>query len=128
MQAHFLSNQELRARFGWVPSSNVVDDYIAEGEEDVGDAYMSGNGIDTKPKAAAKPKAHSCPRCGYINAIDNQNFCGRCGQALDLATTLNEERLQKMAVKSAVDPEYLSKLVDAAVEERLDMPENKKKS
>jgi len=127
MQAHFLSNQELRARFGWVPSSNVVDDYIAEREEDVGDAYMRGNGIDTKPKAAAKPKAHSCPRCGYINAIDNQNFCGRCGQALDLATTLNEERLQKMVNKSAVNRDYLIELVNSAVEERLEREAKDKK-
>ena len=39
--------------------------------------------------------------------------------ATDITVALKEEELQKTALKSAVDPEYISKLVDALVEEKL---------
>ena len=63
-------------------------------------------------------KAKQCHRCGFSNPA-YQKYCGRCGSPLDVQTALEEMKVEKGAIASAVDPEYLAGLVDALVEEKL---------
>lgn len=63
-----------------------------------------------------------CPKCKMTLGKDALH-CSRCGSATDITVALKEEELQKTALKSAIDPEYISKLVDALVEEKLKQKE-----
>ena len=63
-------------------------------------------------------KVIPCPRCGFQNP-SNATYCQRCGAPLSLNIALLEDKMQKEAVKSAVDPEALAELVDALVEQKL---------
>ena len=60
----------------------------------------------------------SCHRCEFSNPA-YQKYCGKCGSPLDAQTALEEMKLEKAAISSAVNPEYLAGLVDALVEEKL---------
>ena len=71
-----------------------------------------------------KVKLTECPKCKQIMGKDALH-CSRCGSAIDIELAMKEEELQKTAVKSAVDRDYLARLVDAAVEERLKAKKSK---
>lgn len=117
MAAAGLGDQVLKKVAGWKQSA-MLERYSHLHMGHVDKAMMEMNGIEVPERKESKTKPRVCPRCNYINDA-NMTFCGRCGSALDMATALNELGLQKMAIKSAVDPDYLAQLVDAAVEERL---------
>ncbi len=98
----------------------MADVYVRIAGRQLDPAVAKANGIKVaEAEVTTKLKSRECPKCRYAGNGVAMLHCGRCGSALDVQTALKEEELQKMAVKSAVDPEYLAQLVDAAVEERL---------
>ncbi len=118
--AKSLSDQQLKSFYGWKPSSSMADVYVRIAGRQLDPAVAKANGIKVaEAEVTTKLKSRECPKCRYAGNGVAMLHCGRCGSALDVQTALKEEELQKMAVKSAVDPEYLAQLVDAAVEERL---------
>jgi hypothetical protein len=80
-------------------------------------ALAKAKGLPT-PETQTDIKAKICHRCGFSNPA-YQRYCGKCGSPLDIATALSEIKVEKGAIASAVDPEYLAGLVDALVEEKL---------
>ena len=114
-----LTEQSLKAYFGWTASSKMAATYVHMSARDVDAALRKANGLKIE-ETYEKPLLSSkeCPKCKMILGKDALH-CSRCGSATDITVALKEEELQKAALKSAVDPDYLAALVDAAVQQRL---------
>ena len=122
--ANRLSDQQLKAYFGWTGGSRMAETYVALSARDLDDAWLSANGQPIPVQHELLLRAIPCPKCKYENPT-TASYCQRCGAPLDLSVAMKVEEVQKAAVQSAVDPEYLASLVDAIVEERLRGKEKK---
>ena len=112
-----LTNAMVEKIAGWRPGSNMHAVYQHLSTSDLDIAVAKAKGLKVE-EAENDIKAKVCHRCGFSNPA-YQKYCGKCGAPLDVATALSEMKLEKGAIASAVDPEYLAGLVDAIVEERL---------
>ncbi|MHB1830758.1 MAG: tyrosine-type recombinase/integrase, partial [Candidatus Micrarchaeaceae archaeon] len=105
--ANKLTEQQLKAYFGWTGDSQMAATYVHLSGRDIDNAILQANGMapknqDVKPKLTVK----TCPKCRNPNGI-NSTYCSICGSALDIATVIREEgrknALKDYAVDSAVD-------------------------
>lgn len=113
-----LSDQQLKMLFGWVGGSRMAETYVHLSGKDIDNSVLEANGYKPVEMQAPKLKVQLCPRCHLANEPTAQ-YCSRCGSPLSIDVALLEERTQKAAVKSAVDPQAIAELVDAIVEEKL---------
>ena len=112
-----LTNSMVEKIAGWRPGSNMHSVYQHLSSSDLDIAVARAKGLKVA-ETENDIKSKLCHRCGFSNPA-YQKFCGKCGSPLDVATALSEMKLEKGAIASAVDPEYLAGLVDALVEEKL---------
>ena len=112
-----LTNAMVEKVAGWRPGSGMHAVYQHLSTSDLDIALAKAKGLPT-PETQTDIKAKQCHRCGFSNP-SYQRFCGKCGSPLDVQTALAEMKVEKGAIASAVDPEYLAGLVDALVEEKL---------
>ena len=115
--ANSLTNSQLEKIAGWRPGTRMHATYQHLSSSDLDIALAKAKGLPT-PETQTDIKAKICHRCGFSNPA-YQRYCGKCGSPLDIATALSEIKVEKGAIASAVDPEYLAGLVDALVEEKL---------
>ncbi len=123
--ANALTNAQLERVAGWRPGSRMHAVYEHLSTSDLDVALAKAKGLEVA-ETQNDIKAKLCPRCGFSNP-SYQKYCGKCGSPLDVKTALEELKLEKSAVASAVDPKYLVGLVDALVKERLKEKEKKVK-
>jgi integrase len=112
-----LTNAQLEKIAGWRPGSNMHAVYQHLSTSDLDVAVATAKGLKVA-ETQTDIKARVCHRCGFSNPA-YQKYCGKCGSPLDIGTALAEMKLEKSAIASAVNPEYLAGLVDALVEEKL---------
>ncbi len=112
-----LTNAQLEKIAGWRPGSNMHAVYQHLSTSDLDVAVATAKGLKVA-ETQTDIKARVCHRCGFSNP-PYQKYCGKCGSPLDIGTALAEMKLEKSAIASAVNPEYLAGLVDALVEEKL---------
>ena len=112
-----LTNAQVEKISGWKPGSSMHSIYQHLSSSDLDAALAKAKGLKVA-ETQNDIKAKVCSRCEFSNPA-YQKYCGKCGSPLDVATALSEMKLEKAAVQSAVDPEYISKLVEALVEEKL---------
>lgn len=115
--ANSLTNAQLEKVAGWRPGSSMHSVYEHLSASDVDVALARAKGLQV-PEMPNDIKARICQRCSFSNPA-YQAYCGRCGAPLDVATAIKEMDLEKIAVKSAIDPKVVAEIVDAIVEERL---------
>lgn len=113
-----LSDQQLKMLFGWVGGSRMAETYVHLSGKDIDNSVLEANGYKPVEMQAPKLKVQLCPRCHLANEPTAQ-YCSRCGSPLSIDVALLEERTQKAAVQSAIDPQTIAEMVDALVEERL---------
>ena len=113
-----LSDQQLKMLFGWVGGSKMAETYVHLSGRDVDSAVLQANGYKPVEVQAPKLKVQICPRCHLANEPTAQ-YCSRCGSPLSIDIAMMEERTQKAAVQSAIDPQAIAEIVDALVEEKL---------
>ena len=113
-----LSDQQLKMLFGWVGGSKMAETYVHLSGRDVDSAVLQANGYKPVEVQTPKLKVQLCPRCHLANGPDAQ-YCTRCGSPLSIDVALLEEKTQKAAVQSAIDPQTIAELVDMLVEEKL---------
>jgi integrase len=113
-----LSDQTLKTLFGWVGGSKMAEVYVHLSGKDIDNSVLEANGYKPVEVQAPKLKILMCPRCRLANEPTAQ-YCSRCGSPLSIDVALLEERTQKAAVESAIDPKSIAEIVDAIVTERL---------
>lgn len=113
-----LSDQQLKMLFGWVGGSRMAETYVHLSGKDIDNSVLEANGYKPVEMQAPKLKVQLCPRCHLANEPTAQ-YCSRCGSPLSIDVALLEERTQKAAVKSAVDPQTIAEIVDTIITERL---------
>jgi len=80
--AKFLTDAEMRVRYGWEKGSLMVARYTHLNSDDVNNKMLQQIGREETPKIIKKEELKSCPRCN--EKVDfNLKFCGKCGMALD---------------------------------------------
>lgn len=105
--ANKLTEQQLKAFFGWTRSSNMAATYVHLSGRDIDLAAKKANGIEIKEQET-KPLLSSveCPRCKAINGKDAR-YCIRCGSVMNLQIALSEGRMRNLALAGSVNPEEL---------------------
>ncbi|MCL4343441.1 MAG: tyrosine-type recombinase/integrase [Nitrososphaerota archaeon] len=100
--ARYLTEYEMRLRYGWASGSDTPSRYVHMASADLDDKLAAiYKGKETKPKAPEFVPL-KCPRCGAENT-PGQRYCGKCG------SPLNPEEIAKSAIPNA---DLLEKLAD----------------
>ncbi len=110
--ANRLTEQQLKALFGWTGDSRMVSIYVHMSGRDIDDAVLQAYG--RQPKAAVVPilTEKICPRCRYANGIDFLH-CRRCGAPLDDSQVNREDVLKRAVADHLEDPEFFDELMCA---------------
>ncbi|MDE1828175.1 MAG: tyrosine-type recombinase/integrase [Candidatus Micrarchaeota archaeon] len=113
--ANRLTEQQLKALFGWTGDSTMVSTYVHMSGRDIDDAVMQTYGKIPKEMSAPKLIEKVCPRCRYANGIDFLH-CKRCGASLEMGMTMKGEQvnnaLRDSLLESAKDPKFLEDLIN----------------
>ena len=90
--ANKLTEQQLKAFFGWTGDSKMTATYVHLSGRDIDNAVMLANGMTPKEEFE-KPKltVRACERCGGENAI-SALYCVRCGAPMDMKVAMDRER------------------------------------
>ena len=114
--ANKLTRSQQERISGWRPGSDMPAVYEHLSDSDIDDAILKANGMEPKDDAKSGPEVQKCPRCELINS-PYQKYCGRCGSALDIKTSLEaqkQEPTMKEAVAEALkDPKAIEEIVHA---------------
>lgn len=80
--AKYLTEEELKVRYGWTGGSDMPSVYVHLNSADLDDKLASlYSGKEVKPpEPGFRPTL--CPKCREVNS-PGQRFCGRCGCPLD---------------------------------------------
>ncbi len=99
--ANKLTEQQLKAFFGWTGSSQMAATYVHLSGRDIDNAVLQANGMKP-PDSIAEPKmkARICQRCGQENSVSSM-YCTRCGSAIDIATAMTNEKMAEELEESA---------------------------
>ena len=101
-----MTDQKLKYRYGWTPSSNMADVYIklsgAESDDDIRQAFDKPV---VKKKIAGKTMV-TCPRCKLDNYADASR-CYNCQKALSEAEIAKEKVLEE--ARKATEMEEMKK-------------------
>jgi site-specific recombinase XerD/ribosomal protein S27AE len=113
--ANSLTDQQLKLFYGWTESSRMPEVYVSLSGRNIDNAVKRANGIKIEEEAATtKLKSKMCPKCQYANGTDLR-YCGRCGSALDIKTSLEEQKHEgtmKEAVAEALkDPKVIEEVI-----------------
>ena len=115
--ANKLTEQQLKAFFGWTGSSNMAATYVHLSGRDIDNAVLVANGekpIETQVKS--KLVARACGRCQTPNTIDSK-YCVRCGNPIDEKTMMEaqskEASLKQGIAEALQDPKAIEDIVHA---------------
>ncbi len=90
--ANKITEQQLKAIFGWVGDSKMASVYVHLSGRDINNAVLQANGL--KPIDDPKEpylKARNCQRCQEANTIESR-YCIKCGAPLDINTALEFQK------------------------------------
>jgi integrase len=114
--ANMLTEQQLKAFFGWTGDSKMTATYVHLSGRDIDNAVLQANGMKSKEEAHEhKLKVIICPKCRYENGFSSRH-CSRCGSALDIAIAIKQEEMEEkaraLAAKSFEQPETSKGVMD----------------
>ncbi len=106
--ASFMSDQELKKKYGWTRSSTQLDTYSHIHLDDLNDSYRRHyNLVDTKIETIMLPKL--CPYCHAENK-PHEMFCSSCKRPLNIKDVMEEQEKEKVLDEFIV--EMLLKMAD----------------
>jgi site-specific recombinase XerD len=116
--AKYLTEEELKVRYGWTGGSDMPSVYVHLNSADLDDklAWIYSGKEVKPPEPEFRPTL--CPKCREVNS-PGQRFCGRCGTPLDpkeLAKSSVEIEELKMEMKDV--KELVKTLLSQASQER----------
>jgi ribosomal protein L40E len=112
--ANKLTEQQLKAFFGWTGDSRMAGTYVHLSGRDIDNAVMQANDVEVKTERTAPMlKVKTCQKCRFDNGIDS-TYCARCGATLEIYTAVkkNEERgaVSDFMTEALNDPEKVDKI------------------
>jgi len=122
-RATHLANQFKEAQlcewFGWVQGSSVPGKYVHLSGRDIDDAYSKLHGLAPEDEDERTQTVRECPRCQELNEPEDQ-FCSRCGQALDVdaAEEVEQSEAKVTSDASVTDAELAMQIVQALRQDR----------
>ena len=115
--ANKLTEQQLKAFFGWSGDSRMVSTYVHLSSRDIDNAILQANGMKV-PEQETKPQltVRACPRCQFSNMIE-ATYCARCGGTLDVGVAMNaqeaESKMKQYMSDALKDPKLIEDVVHA---------------
>ncbi|MCL4379838.1 tyrosine-type recombinase/integrase [Candidatus Marsarchaeota archaeon] len=116
--ANKLTDQQLKAFFGWVPSSGMAEVYVHLSGRDINDAYQRIYGIIPKDKKEMLQKVRICSRCQYSNNTETV-YCGRCGNPLTVEEGVRAAKAKAWADKQVAEMLNNPQKIDEMIEKRV---------
>ena len=112
--ANKLTEQQLKAFFGWTGDSRMAGTYVHLSGRDIDNAVMQANDVEVKTERTAPMlKVKTCQKCRFDNGIDS-TYCARCGATLEIYTAVkkNEERenITNMFAEAMKDPDTADRI------------------
>ena len=114
--ANKLTEQQLKAFFGWAGDSRMVKTYVHLSGRDIDNAVLEANGEKPISTTGEKPKlaARICNRCQLPN-MQTSIYCTRCGGPLDVDLAVKvveqDEKLREAISDSLSDPAVVKMLL-----------------
>ncbi len=112
--ANKLTEQQLKAVFGWTGSSSMAATYVHLSGRDIDNATLVANGL--KPMDSVnetKLRVRECETCKMANAQESA-YCTRCGAALDIKTAMDKEKgvkgMKELMIEALKDPKVLDEV------------------
>ena len=99
--ANYLTEQQLKKRYGWTPGSEMPATYVHLVDADVDDAILKHHGIKKEKIKEDKRLPRICSVCQTPNSWD-VNICDNCGKPLSLEAAINAEEEQKQQMSDKV--------------------------
>ena len=120
--ANKLTEQQLKAYFGWAGDSKMASVYVHLSGRDIDNAVLKANGINNnEQEKETKLTVKKCERCGFINPID-ATYCNICGTPLNISTALTwqktEKELRDVLLESIKDPKLIEEMVHRYLEDK----------
>lgn len=103
--APYYSEVILCQLMGWTLGSNMVKTYVHAGGQQTEKAVLETHGL--QPQEQAPPTIKTCV-CGAVNQA-GARYCYKCGNALDVASFVEDEEKKKEAIDEAI--EYMSRIM-----------------
>ena len=115
--ANKVTEQQLKAYFGWSGSSRMAGTYVHLSGRDIDNAILGANGLKPKDEPIEpKLKIKSCARCREGNPAD-ADYCVRCGGPLDIKVAMEaqakETDMKQAIVEALKDPKAIEDIVHA---------------
>ena len=113
--ANKLTEQQLKAFFGWTGGSQMAATYVHLSGRDIDNAVLQANGAKVDNSVIEpKLKVKVCRRCQFSNPIESK-YCNRCGAPLN-ETLIMEVRDKETDIKQAIaealkDPKAIEEIV-----------------
>jgi integrase len=99
--------------------------YVKLQESDIDNEFLRKAGISTEKAERINPLGpRPCPVCHFVNS-GMFDHCGKCGSPLTKEAIAKHKRDEEEAAKLAVDPDVLKKMIDDAVNKRLESMQQK---
>lgn len=108
--ANKLTEQQLKAYFGWTKDSSMASTYVHMSGRDIDGAILSANGVVKSKKAEeVVSEIRTCPKCNTENEVTSV-YCKTCGSALDMQVAMNDQEnneLVRQLVKTLKEQKIL---------------------
>ena len=98
-EANHLTEQQLKKRSGWSPSSKQPARYVHLVDSDVDDAMLRIHGIKKEDEKTESNTPKKCQICGMFNA-PNDELCSQCAKPLDIETAMRLEEEKEDELKN----------------------------
>lgn len=127
--ANKLTEQQLKAFFGWTGDSHMASTYVHLSGRDIDNAVLQANGMEPK-EVSAKPKltAKTCERCQFANTLDSK-YCNRCGTPLDISVAMSvqeaEATMKRYMADALNDPKLIEDVVHAYLMKQREQNKNR---
>jgi integrase/recombinase XerD len=121
VNAHFLTDSELKVRYGWTMASRMPAIYVHMSSKDIDDkleSFYSNRPVVATSSNASGLATTVCSRCNERNS-PGLSFCGRCGTPLSSyllsKSSIEFESVKDMVRRNSKDIEEIKELFIASL-------------
>ena len=114
--ANKLTEQQLKAFFGWSGDSRMASTYVHLSGRDIDNAVLQANGMKVPEQEKPKLTVKLCQRCQFSNMFE-ATYCVRCGATMDISAAMNaheaESKMKQYMSDALKDPKLIEDVVHA---------------